>query len=944
MDRIVAMKILSDELSADEAFVRRFVREARSSGQLNHPNIVRAFDAGKSGKQYYFVREFVDGGTLDERLSQKGRLAPEEAVDIASQVGRGLFIAHQSGLVHRDVTPANILISSDGTAKLTNFGMAKGLYVRGGAEASGISSGERTPDYVSPEEAQGESIDARADMFSLGATLYRMLTGQLPYSGDTPAAVLAARIQTRPALAHEIEPAVPPALAQVIDKMMATSPEDRYADLQHALKELQSVPLKAPHPAKKVPTAVVSKRRPKAAKRKKLVAHKPRGTAQFAVMGGVVMVALTVGGLMLAGGGGESLPDVPPPNPDPARSLPGPSTPPSPSTPITPAIDPLRALEHEAAGFYAAVNGLFSDGRFTEVVRDIDSKGRKYAVTSYATKLDGLRTRAAEALEGKEKRAEDNRTDRQYAQLIALAKSKLGFGDFIAAQKALEDAKKLKRTDEIAELMREAKRGEHLVQARDAEGKGSIPTAIVHYRAALEYRDDPELVARIDKLELTEKHVRLMADGRKAEARGDLAAAVAAYEDALAIVNDSALSRRLKGLKRDLALAQALAAGKEAEAARRYDDTIRHYRRALELESDNALASRVEVLEKRRAYAGILEAARAAEDEGDWATALQQYQKALEVAPGEDRKDITTGITRTRAEIAYGEAMARAREAADAASWSSVKEHAHTALKAKPKDAAAIALYKKAFDAAGPEKSFTNSIGMEFVLIPAGKFTMGRDEGGDKDERPARAVTLPAYYMSVSEVTNAQFEACEPLRKSGRSEFSDLDDSPVVDVSWREAAEFCSWISRREGHAYRLPDEKEWEKAARGTDGRLYPWGNDKPVTGRKPKCNYAPDKSRSAWNKDGFAFAAPVGRFDSGDSPFGIHDMAGNVWEWCKTSGDGPEVVLRGGSFSNDAQAVSATNRAVVRNSFRAPNAGFRVVREVLDWDSTLELLERTR
>jgi len=161
---------------------------------------------------------------------------------------------------------------------------------------------------------------------------------------------------------------------------------------------------------------------------------------------------------------------------------------------------------------------------------------------------------------------------------------------------------------------------------------------------------------------------------------------------------------------------------------------------------------------------------------------------------------------------------------------------------------------RKSTFAAGPEKFFRNSIGMEFVLVPAGEFTMGRDEGGDEDERPSRSVELPAYYVSVSEVTNAQYEEYEPLRKSERTEFSDLDASPVVDLSWREAAEFCRWLGKKEGYAYRLPNEKEWEKAARGTDGRTYPWGDAKPVEGRDYKCNYAQGKSKEAWKRDGFA------------------------------------------------------------------------------------------
>jgi len=936
MDRIVSLKILSDELSADEEFVRRFVREARASGQLNHPNIVRAFDVGKSGKQYYFVREFVDGGTLAEKLSIRGKLPAAEAVEIASQVGRGLYIAHQSGLVHRDVTPANILISSDGTAKLANFGMAKNVHLQGAAHITSSGKVAGTPDYVSPEQAQGVKVDPRSDIYSLGITLYEMLTGRLPYAGDTPAAVLAARIQTRPRLANEVDSSVPPGLARVVDRMMATSPEGRPANLQVALKELQSASLKAPPPAQQAAAVAAVKRRPKGAVRKMVAERQQRGIVQSAVIGGVAVVALIIGALVLTSGRRESLPDVE----RGGSSLPAPE----PTKPLAPVIDPLVELEQEAAGFYGVAKHTFEDGNYDEVVKDIDAKGARFAATTYGPKLTELRTRAADALEEARRKADEDRVERQYKQLIGVARSKLGRREYKGAQKALEDAQKLKRTEEIGQLMREAKRGEHLELARQAERNGSIPTAIVHYRAALEFRDDPKLRRRIDKLARDEKLARLLSDGRKAEKLGDLLTAVARFESALEIADDPTLREHVKELRRDLDIATAIAAGKKAEEEERYGVAIKHYERALAMKPDTALAARVKALGEKHRYASIIAEARAAEKKGDWPRAAERYEKALSYAPGEDRKELTESILRAKTEIAYGAAMKKAREAVGVASWSSAKKYAREALRLKPKDEAAVSLYKKAFDAAGPDKFFKNSIGMEFVLVPAGEFIVGRDEGGDEDERPSRTVTLPAFYMSVSEVTNAQFEEYEPLRHSERSEFSDMDRSPIVDVSWREAAEFCRWLSKKEGYAYRLPNEQEWEKAARGTDGRTYPWGDEKPAAGRDYRCNFAQGKSKDSWKKDGFGFAAPVGKFGRGDSPYGCQDMAGNVWEWCTTTGPGPEVVLRGGSFSNNASAVRATNRAVVRSGFRAPNAGFRVLREVLDWEAALELLEKTR
>jgi sulfatase modifying factor 1 len=224
---------------------------------------------------------------------------------------------------------------------------------------------------------------------------------------------------------------------------------------------------------------------------------------------------------------------------------------------------------------------------------------------------------------------------------------------------------------------------------------------------------------------------------------------------------------------------------------------------------------------------------------------------------------------------------------------------------------------------------------------------MGSAEGDD-DERLAREVNLGAFYMARHEVTNAEYERFSPGHRLKWKEFSAGDDMPVIAVTWEEADAFCRWLSQEEGVEYRLPTEAEWEKAARGTDDRRYPWGDEAPRIGRaKWRCNLAPEKARDTWGNDGFELVAPVGSFPDGASIYGCHDMAGNVWEWCLDwysptyyargpSADptgpphGTTRVLRGGSFTNQPAALRSSNRLSKPVDFYEANLGFRCVRVI--------------
>jgi len=224
LNRHVTVKALRDEYARDEEFIRRFRQEARSAAGLSHPNIVSVFDVGCEDGVHYLVMEYVEGRNL-KSLIQEGKVSTGFALQTAYGICDALGHAHKRGIIHRDVKPHNILITPEGRAKLTDFGIAR-------AVSSGTVSATKalvgSVQYISPEQARGEPADARSDIYSLGAVLYEMLTGRPPFLGENPVAVAIKHIQDNPAPVSQVNPRVPRALSAVVEKAMAKNPDLRY--------------------------------------------------------------------------------------------------------------------------------------------------------------------------------------------------------------------------------------------------------------------------------------------------------------------------------------------------------------------------------------------------------------------------------------------------------------------------------------------------------------------------------------------------------------------------------------------------------------------------------------------------------------------------------------------------------------------------------------------
>jgi len=238
LERNVALKMLHPHYGDDEEYVERFRREARAVAQLSHPNIVTVIDRGEADWQQYIVFEFIDGESLKQLADRNGPLPARRAIELALQVADALAFAHQAGLVHRDVKPQNVLVTEDGEAKVTDFGIARSLDVEHGVTQTGTVLG--TSNYLSPEQARGQTVTPATDVYSLGVVLYELLTGEVPFPGENFVAVAMKHINEPPPSLLERRPDVPVRLVHAIERALAKDPDDRFPTMEAFAAELRA--------------------------------------------------------------------------------------------------------------------------------------------------------------------------------------------------------------------------------------------------------------------------------------------------------------------------------------------------------------------------------------------------------------------------------------------------------------------------------------------------------------------------------------------------------------------------------------------------------------------------------------------------------------------------------------------------------------------------------
>jgi eukaryotic-like serine/threonine-protein kinase len=272
LGRRVAIKILNDRHANDEQFVERFRREAKNAAGLSHPNIVSIYDRGEAEGTYYIAMEYLDGRSLKELVVARGPLPISDAIEATRQVLGALRFAHRKGVVHRDIKPHNVMADADGRLKVTDFGIARA----GVSQMTEAGSIIGTAQYLSPEQARGTAVDQRSDLYSIGVVLYEMLTGEVPFTGDTPVEIAMKHLSDTPRPPSLLRPEIPPDLDMVVLRALAKNPEDRFQTAEEMDAELQRVAAGAGVTAEtadaatavlsgtalEAPTAIVPPRRP----------------------------------------------------------------------------------------------------------------------------------------------------------------------------------------------------------------------------------------------------------------------------------------------------------------------------------------------------------------------------------------------------------------------------------------------------------------------------------------------------------------------------------------------------------------------------------------------------------------------------------------------------------------------------------------------------------
>jgi len=295
LERQVAIKLMHREIASDSDQLERFRREARAVAQLSHPHIVTVIDAGEDDNTPYIVFEYVEGETLKDRIRRHGRLPISESVAYAIEIARALGVAHDRGIVHRDVKPQNVLVDEEGSAKVTDFGIARTLDQEA-LTADGRVLG--TTDYVSPEQALGHAVTGQSDLYSLGIVLFEMLTGDVPFKGENQVAVAMKHVREQLPDVQRRRPEVSSALAAVVDRATAKDLDQRYADDRRFIADLEdvlSIETARSGQATGEATAVLRTISPKARRRLPArILHPVRVLLALALIAGIVVLALVL--------------------------------------------------------------------------------------------------------------------------------------------------------------------------------------------------------------------------------------------------------------------------------------------------------------------------------------------------------------------------------------------------------------------------------------------------------------------------------------------------------------------------------------------------------------------------------------------------------------------------------------------------------------------------
>jgi hypothetical protein len=904
MDRIVAVKVLAGRFVEDAVFVERFLKEARAAARLNHPNIVQAIDVAGADGHYCFVMEFVEGSALSALLRERGKLPPLEACGLVVQIARALEHASRFGMLHLDVKPGNILVTPAGCAKLADFGLARHMEDEDTLRAhKKVIFG--TPHYMSPEQTAGADLDSRSDIYSLGVTFYEMVTGRNPFSAPTTREVLEKAKSGAPPPCVA-EPAVPEDVSLVIQKMMSLDREERYRDPGQLLADLDALSrLRPPPVARGLPIPEPLPPPP---------APRRRRRAAIAALAAIGLMALLVEIILLAA-------------PFRNRAQPGAAQ----EAAASPAQPQETARTREL--FVAAVDEAerdMADRRFREALQVYDDFAAANAGTPSAEEArraaTGVRTRAELYAEDLARSANAAIARGQYGQAKALADQITALHLPVTDPLAQDVQTNLQRAEEAARREADATREASTARALDALQK-DLSALVKEERfdeaaqRCREFLSNPDYAQSRgipwDEMEQTfwlqRIQAAIVAGAERSAGRGlqpappelgatgiPPGAAVAGAREGKVLLRLGTAERTLN--LRDLAEADLASLARAGLAAAREKENP-----ALLL--DGGLAALLET--QGRCREALRHMAQVQEQQGRLPPWLQEAERRALL--GVAREDLAAGRT--------SDALANLRT-----------------LKARHQRSRFYLSHIT--EIGGLLDGVRAKYFEEMKPIPAGRFLY----------QAAKRRDLPLFYMDAHAVTNAQYarflDYCNAdpdhsffdhlLQPRWKKDHVPLNwdelsrgrpNYPVVGVDWYDAFAYANWLGKR------LPTDAEWEKAARGTDGRKYPWGNEwEPVRGQR-MCNGARPAIAGALAQVPSGVVA-VGSFPQGNSVYGLSDMAGNAREWiADEAGSVSELtaVCRGGSFADPAAMCATTAGVKLPRDSRDVMTGFRCAADAM-------------
>ncbi len=941
LHRAVAIKIMRPEFAATSPPRKRFLREARAAAAITHENIVAIY-AVEEEPIPYLVMEYISGGTVQRWMDNNGPFEPSEVLRIGQQIAAGLAAAHAVQLIHRDIKPANILLMGTPIerVKISDFGLARAVD-DASLTASGLIAG--TPMYMSPEQARGEPLDHRSDLFSLGSVLYVLASGRPPFRAANTVAVLKRVCEATPRGLEDVLPGTPSWLETIIFKLLEKERKDRYQTAQEVAELLARCQTELEYNGKV--TCVQSRVRPADPQTLKTVNSQSKGVGvkklpRSWLFGGVVVIGTLVGFLWMNSG---SLLDH--------RE-----------------VDevPQRNRSNQSAEVETATSPTAVTNDNSNVLGDRDFFQRLHELGAEVS-FFGLEGRMTASLRRAMKDMGNDNWMLIDSSLLGESPNLMLEGNLFVSFRgqSFDDA-------QLAEVVR-------LMNLRPS---GS-PGLNIQMNATSVTSDGVKELSTIHLNTLGLNDSRLDEDAVNSLSRNK-------PSGTLIIANGGLSDRDVERLVENSTFIWLHIPGNQIthrSLARIAQSNVS----ILNVGENNLSDADIAPLSKHSNLRGLYLTGNPISDAGlEHLRSLQLTDLFLE------RTQVTAdGIARLHRELTNCRIT-----------WDGgMVAPGNTFIWPSDQPAPAIAPFtaeeakqhqENWANHLGASIEFENSIGMKFRLIPPGEFQMGTDEKivdfisdmardrktSDfwyplfKAESPRHKVTLPRpFTLATYEVTNEQFVAFLRETSFPWDFFDDATDkakvisnlppsAPVANISWNDAKAFCAWLSTKEGRVYRLPTEAEWEFACRaGNDGWHVPTSDNYLPGEIKPidesftyLLQYANviDWSGPEGKRRG---AEPVG--SRKPNAFGLFDMHGNVWEWCQdvfllypgsdrvdpvATSDSDYHILRGGSFVSDALECRPSTRFYRQASDSNVYYGFRVVQEISPDSHSKESAEKRR